>query len=176
MTKVRIRSGMNLASEFGDKLSNEISKQLRDQKIDIKFDLAIGFRLTYKVNKDSITKIISEINARAMDIVAGDIADALNAAMSSGIWSGQDPDIVDSGALLRSLRVTREGSDIRISYSEPYAALIHYGGYVTPYGNKSAERVYIPGKPWAESLLFGGGPIAQYDYSAAYKKALASIN
>ena len=60
---------------------------------------------------------------------------ALKLAISEKIWEVADgrDDIIDTGALLASQSVTVIGSTIIVTYDEPYAALIHYGGYIVPY-------------------------------------------
>ncbi len=110
-----------------------------------------------------------------LDIVSSEIGGYLDNAMSSSIWGSGDPDIVDSGKLRNSLNISRSSDGIQISYSAPYAGLIHYGGYIVPYGNTAASRVYITGKPWAESIIFGDGPIRGYDYVDAYDRAISKI-
>jgi hypothetical protein len=95
-------------------------------------------------------------------------------AMQSGSWgfSGGNRDIVDTGELMRSMQVTISGTSIEITYGEPYAALMHYGGYIQPYGNKSAKPVYLPGRPWVDAVMGGGGPVEAIDYYSIYQKAL----
>jgi hypothetical protein len=141
-------------------------------------DLSIDLDIKIKMPSDGasiITDKIDEATNLALNIISSEIGGYLNDAISSSIWGGSDPDIVDSGKLRNSLTVTRSGSSIIISYDEPYAKLIHYGGYIVPYGNESAARKYIEGKPWVESIIFGNGPIAGYDYQEAYNRAIAAI-
>lgn len=88
-----------------------------------------------------------------------DILDAvLRDAINSSIWrtrNGKD-DIISSGELLDSGNVELTGSSgISIEYDVPYAALVHYGGYIVPYGNSRANRVYLPPRPWVADVLAG---------------------
>ena len=44
---------------------------------------------------------------------------------------------------------------VSATYNSPYANLVHYGGYVTPYGNPDAAAVYVPGRPWIKAATQG---------------------
>lgn len=61
--------------------------------------------------------------------------------------------LVDTGTLKNSLVVVREGTSISIRYEVPYAGLMHEGGYITPYGNPAANKVYIAPRPWIIDTL-----------------------
>lgn len=110
---------------------------------------------------------------RASNRIKADMEIALRAAMLANAWktpSGQ-ADIYDTGELLSSGTVTVDSDGITISYDAPYAALVHYGGYINPYGNQSA-RVYLPPRPWVESVLNGGGPVPQFDIASYYEQEI----
>jgi len=109
------------------------------------------------------------INRASLRIVQ-DLKNALDAAMSSEAWSGGD--LIDTGALMDSGSVSVNERGVTISYDAPYAALIHYGGYIHPYGNVNL-RVYLPPRPWIESVLFGGGPVAQFDFVTYYTEEIS---
>ena len=100
---------------------------------------------------------------------------ALKLVISEKIWEVADgrDDIIDTGALLASQSVTVIGSTIIVTYDEPYAALIHYGGYIVPYGNESASRVYLPPRPWAETVL--KGDYSKYDIEAEVLNTLLDL-
>lgn len=118
------------------------------------------------------SQILSRFEAainRASQRIATDLGAALGAALSSSVWqtpSGR-ADIIDSGELLSSGSVTIDQSGVTIAYTAPYASLVHYGGYINPYGNAST-RVYLPPRPWVQSVLFGGGPVPQFDFVSYY--------
>jgi hypothetical protein len=110
---------------------------------------------------------------RASQKVAMDLKTALDTAMASGVWrtpAGSD-DIIDTGALMDSGEVIVTANGIQIVYTAPYAALVHYGGYIAPYGNQQA-RVYLPPRPWVESVLFGTGPVQQFDFESYYRREI----
>lgn len=104
------------------------------------------------------------------------VRSALDYAVSSAVWGWRDGsrDIVDTGKLRDSLSFSRSNNGFDFSYSSPYAALVHYGGYVRPYGNPNIDAVYIPGRPWIDAVLFGGGPIDAIDLIAIYDAAITA--
>lgn len=150
--------------------------KLKSYRTSVNFNIDLDVKV--KIPTDGASSIIDKVEEAtdiALSIIATEIGGYLDSAMTSSIWGGNDPDIVDSGKLRNSLTITRSGSSIIISYDEPYAKLIHYGGYIIPYGNENADRKYIEGKPWVDSIIFGDGPIARYDYQEAYNRAISSV-
>lgn len=87
-------------------------------------------------------------------------------------WTEGTRDIVDTGKLMNSVKIDVSARGISVNYDEPYAAIVHYGGYIQPYGDSTRRPVYIPGRPWISSLLDGEGPVQPIDYEQAYYKAL----
>ena len=96
----------------------------------------------------------------------------LDQALESNVWSwprstlrkngqtaGGTRDIVDSGRLKSSKKITTKflqtKTTFNITYTAPYAALVHYGGYITPYGDVTRAPVYVPGRPWVQGVLEG---------------------
>lgn len=110
---------------------------------------------------------------RANSRIQVDLKEALDQALKSSVWSTKNgsADIFDSGELLSSGSVSISESGITIAYDAPYATLVHYGGYIHPYGNTSA-RVYLPPRPWVESVLNGGGPVPEFDFPRYYKEEI----
>lgn len=81
---------------------------------------------------------------------SGDLSLTLKTDLDSAI---AQVGAVDTGALRDSLSLSFQGSNIDITYNVEYAGLIHYGGYITPYGNPNARPVYIAGRPWVDNTL-----------------------
>lgn len=132
--------------------------------------------ITLKSKQPSAKEVLSSFQAavnRASIRIATDLKIALDDALRSGVWDTLtgSADIYDTGELLASGTVSVTGNGVSISYDAPYAALVHYGGYVSPYGNQSA-RVYLPPRPWIESILNGGGPVAQFDFASYYMEEI----
>lgn len=75
---------------------------------------------------------------------------------ANGTTVSSPRNIVDTGELKRSKKLsTKFGSTqatYTVKYTAPYAKLVHYGGYITPYG-RGRNQVYIPGRPWID-LIF----------------------
>ena len=103
---------------------------------------------------------LQQAESRYLDIIKQDLSASVTAKL---LQYG----LVDTGALRDSLDVILEKNGLVISYNVPYANLMHYGGYIQPYGNPNAQPVYLPGRPWVEDALNG------YDYESAYLRALA---
>lgn len=110
-----------------------------------------------------IMGLLEEAHERGVAAVAEGLKDHLKAQI---IAVGA----VETGALMNSGSVAFHSDSINIDYSiSPYAALIHYGGYIAPYGNVNIEKVYIPGRPWLEaSLGISPGPLGAFNWKEAY--------
>lgn len=139
--------------------------------------IPIAFRARYDNNIDSVDEEqLTEDLAAAIDSVTGQLAEeveqALGAALRAGVWAWREGsrDIYDTGELERSVSVTATSDGISVSYSAPYANIVHNGGYIYPYGNKNARPVYLPPRPWVSSVLYGGGPVPQFDFDDFLKR------
>jgi hypothetical protein len=120
--------------------------------------------------KAALEEAIDYANSKAQDAVR----EALDLAVSSSAWGWRDGsrDIVDSGTLRDSLQFERDGDGFSFYYTAPYAALVHYGGYIKPYGNPKIDAVYIPGRPWVDAVMEGGGPVPVVNLDAIYDEAV----
>ena len=76
---------------------------------------------------------------------------------SNGTTVSSPRNIVDTGKLKNSKKITTSfgvtQGKYAVRYDAPYANLVHFGGYIQPYGNSSASSVYVPGRPWI-TLVF----------------------
>lgn len=122
-------------------------------------------------------KIALDAAREALPKIALKLGDALDAAIRSSVWGWSDGsrDIVDTGQLLNSRNITIQGDGLVISYNVPYFGIIHFGGYIAPYGNSKIDKVYIPARPWITSVVYGGGPVPKFDFEAAWSEALKSL-
>lgn len=95
----------------------------------------------------------------------------LNEAMEESTWIWTRPtqrvngsfiqpgprNIVDTGTLRNSKKLkTSFGSTqakMQVTYTAPYAGLVHWGGYITNYGDPSRGQTYIPGRPWVQKVF-----------------------
>ena len=103
-----------------------------------------------------------------------EIKQALMQALQFDGWAWKDGsrDIFDTGLLAASGIVTMNNGVLNVRYSAPYANIIHNGGYIQPYGNPSARPVYLPGRPWIDAVLKGGGPFPPFDFEDFYLRNL----
>jgi hypothetical protein len=133
---------------------------------------------TPKMRK-AMNAALVEGTIKAAAYVQRDLKVALDSAMNSSVWSwggttlrqngstaGTARDIVDTGKLRNSLLLKEKNlktkTTISIQYRTPYAALVHYGGVVQPYGNRNANSVLIPARPWIEATLKGTHGIQKF--------------
>jgi hypothetical protein len=127
------------------------------------------------VPQEEVLAILQGGINRASQRITVDLKAALDAALRSSIWptpSGS-ADIYETGKLLESGTVSFDKEGIKISYSAPYAALVHYGGYINPYGN-SNSKVYLPPRPWVDSVLNGNGAVKQFDFTKYYLEEISA--
>lgn len=130
-------------------------------------------RLTVQVTGDLAKSLEKALDLREVaEIAASELDSALRQAIQSSSWATGE-DIVDSGELLNSQKVSVSGETINIEYDVDYAALVHYGGYITPYGNENAKKVFIPARPWVQAVL--DGEITGNGIVDIYQKALEIV-
>lgn len=145
-------------------------------RITIQASASLNGLLRIKPKQIPTSQILSTFQTainRASQRITTDLKQALDQALRSNVWQtpGGRADIYDTGELLSSgtVRVTQNG--VSISYDAPYAALVHYGGYINPYGNQST-KVYLPPRPWVDSVLRGSGPIPAFDFERYYREEI----
>lgn len=165
-----IKQGLNL-----DELNNILKTRTYNFSTSVRYKpgLRISSRL-YSVNE--LTRNIDKGAIRAILNMGDIIKRNLALAITSDIWrtnNGLD-DIYISGELLNSVNIEPSNKKLVISYDVPYAALIHYGGYISPYGNESSAKVYIPPRPWISAVLNGTNGLPEINYRDIIISALAS--
>lgn len=139
-------------------LGNSLRMELEDGDVD-----------SFDGIKNKVSKDVDQATAK----IAGPLEAALNSSMAASWgWSSGTRDIIDTGELKNSLSIAVIDGNVEISYDAPYASLIHYGGYIMPYGNSSGARVYIPGRPWVAATLEGNGPVQKFDLDGYYRAYL----
>jgi hypothetical protein len=128
-----------------------------------------------KINEARILNGLQAAIGRANARITIDLKAALDDALRADVWSTPSGtrDIYETGELLSSGSVTVGPTGVIVSYDAPYAALVHYGGYIHPYGNISA-RVYLPPRPWLDSVIRGGGPVPEFDFKRYYLEEIAA--
>ena len=182
-------TGITEAKKAFQSFESELKRQLRAKSKAIKIDIGSGIKIDFVIEQkksfadlaETLGKKIKAVHKKAMLAVANDLEDALNAAMNNPVWNwyGDSRDIVDTGELRDSLNIILDSdSDLHIFYNQDYAALVHYGGYFNPYGNPKVS-LYYPGRPWVDSVLFGDGPVPQFNieerYAVHFSNLIASV-
>lgn len=172
-----------MSSDNLTKIIDQIIKSQEEvQKLDGQTDVLssefpvprFDIKVTKVTSQADFARIMDKVNDLAIQYIRDDIKTALDAAMAANIW-GDGEDIIDTGELMDSLQITISGNKVTMDYGADYAALVHYGGYVAPYGNKSIDKVYIPGRPWVDAVMQGYSGIEPVDLVAAYSKAFQYV-
>ena len=132
-------------------------------KIEIQMPKVEGKIETAKM-KAATNKALAKGAQRGATYVQQSLRGVLDASISSF-------GAVDTGALKNSLEIrprflqTKVG--FTIIYKTPYAAFVHYGGVIQPYGNPNAASVTIPGRPWIDAALRG------YDIKTPFDRGIS---
>lgn len=95
---------------------------------------------------EKLTDDLDEAGVAYIRDISQDIAAKLDASLVSY-------KLVKTGKLRDSLVVDVTKNSVVFSYQAPYAALLQYGGYIKPYGNPNAPKVYIPPRPWVDDVF-----------------------
>lgn len=153
-------------------ISSSISGlKTNSQTAEVTASLSVDTIDTNKLKKlrTEFPKEVEDAHMETMAYIAEELEIALGEAMENKAWQWDygDGDIVDTGALRDSLKITITPSNFRIYYGEQYAGIVHYGGYIFPYGNPRVI-IYMPPRPWIDSVLNGGGPVPQFDFEGIY--------
>lgn len=175
---------MNLSSS-NQLVENDIRKRLDDAKAAVE-KLSVTWqgsgipgevRITMENPKGGAeaAALLSEAIEYANERAEIAIRNALDYAVSAAVWGWRDGtrDIVETGALRSSLSFSNTANGLEFWYTAPYANLVHYGGYVRPYGNPKIDAVYIPGRPWVDAVMVGGGPVDPVDLDSIYEEAIS---
>jgi len=162
---------------------NDLEKSLRliskvkSAKVTIAFNFSVDILDTVQQLKKAIdimekkSKNLEEAHHLAMEVVALKLKKALDAAMDAEVWQWIDDtrDIIDTGALKNSGRVTynRSSRSLSILYAEEYAGIVHYGGYIKS-GYNADVQIYYPARPWIESTIRGENGIQKFPIGEIY--------
>lgn len=127
-----------------------------------------------KARLKALNALITGVQKSAT-VVESYLPSVLDLALDSNVWSwprqtvrqngsvaGRTRDIVDTGELKKSLVINtsflKTATKFEIKYTAKYAGLVHEGGYIRPYGNTRAAKVFVPGRPWIEAAMKGTIP------------------
>ena len=138
------------------------------------FSVPVGFGLDSgdaDIDEEVLQDIVEEKLASVATDLAMQLENALRGALKSAVWSwpGGMRDIFDTGKLASSGKVLVGADGLTVVYTAPYSEIVHNGGYIHPYGNKQARPIYLPGRPWIRSVLYGEGPVPQFDFEGFFE-------
>lgn len=77
------------------------------------------------------------------------------AKKGGGNTVGTPRNIIDSGDLKGSKSMSMQGFSAEWTWSVEYAAAVHDGARIQPWGNKNAASVELPARPWTNAVLEG---------------------
>lgn len=149
------------------------------QKLEIKMPKVEGKAETKKMQM-AVNKAITKGAQKGATYVEKSLREALDASINSEwSWTNGSRDIVDTGKLRSSLEIKAVFSQTKvgfqISYNTPYAAFVHYGGVIKPYGNPNAADVVIPGRPWVQAVLEGSNGQPKFDLGTPFDRGISEV-
>jgi hypothetical protein len=139
-----------------------------------------------KIKQEYAGKIEIGID-KANKVIETQLTKALNDAMEAPVWkwtpgvttdrkngsSVESPrDIIDTGALQASFRINVKKGTVDFAYREPYSRMVHYGGYIIPFGKEGAQKVYLPPRPWITSVLYGENGFQAFPFRDIWLRAI----
>ena len=127
--------------------------------------------------KAAVNKALSKGAQKGATYVEKSLRTALDNSISSQwAWTNGARDIVDTGKLKSSLKIITNFAQTKVSfqvqYNTPYAAFVHYGGMIKPYGNKNAADVLIPARPWVQAVFEGSHGQPKFDMRTPFDKGI----
>lgn len=148
-----------------------------DQKMEIKMPKIEGKADTKKMQA-AVKRALSRGAQKGSSYVEKDLRIALdNSIGSNWPWTNGSRDIVDTGRLMNSLQIKTTFSQTKVGfqviYRTPYAAFVHYGGMMKPYGNKNAADVLIPGRPWVQAVFEGTHGQPKFDIAKPFNRGIS---
>ena len=106
----------------------------------------------------------------------GQLAKAHKAGQGNSVGSPRN--IIDSGDLKGSKVMNLQGFAAEWTWSVEYAAAVHDGAVIHPWGNKKAAKVELPARPWTNAVLEGnvaGFSGDKYDFAAEMQKKVGKF-
>lgn len=72
---------------------------------------------------------------------------------TAGRIVGSPRNIVDTGLLRQSGYLTTTGTLASFRFTLNYATAVHNGAWIYPWGDKTRDRVFLPGRPFLGAIL-----------------------
>ena len=156
-----------------------MAKFTYSQKMEIKMPKIEGKAETKKMQM-AVNKAITRGAQKGSTYVEKSLRVALDNSISSQwSWINGSRDIIDTGKLKSSLQLKTIFSQTKvgfqIAYNTPYAAFVHYGGVIKPYGNQNAADVLIPGRPWVQAIFEGSHGQPKFDLQTPFDQGISEV-
>ena len=146
---------------------------------------AFNFKLEAQLDGSAV-KALRKAAEAAMKTTAAELDGRFDDAISSAVWpwprsskrgvggstvgerakqwankgfnTGTPRSIVDSGELKQSKVFNVTGLKAEWAWTANYAAAVHEGARITPWGDPKNGTVTLPARPWTDAVLNGGTP------------------
>lgn len=119
------------------------------------------------VTTGNLRAAAQEAARRASEIVMGELFGAFQASFTQQAWdwprptprgggqvAGSPRNIIDTGNLRQSGSFQMTGPyQATFRWSANYATAVHEGAMIYPWGNRDADRVLLPARPWTRAVL-----------------------
>ena len=127
--------------------------------------------------KAAVNKALVKGAQKGATYVEKSLRVALDKSISSQwSWTDGSRDIIDTGTLKGALKINTKFAQTKVTfeiqYNTPYAAFVHYGGMIKPYGNQNAADVVIPARPWVQAVLEGSHGQEKFDMRTPFDKGI----
>lgn len=118
------------------------------------------------VSSGNLRARAEEAARKATGAVMRELAAAFDQSFSAKAWdwpretqrtvgtAGSPRNIIDTGNLRQSASWRMTGPyQATFRWSARYATAVHEGAMIYPWGNREAERVYLPPRPWTRAVV-----------------------
>lgn len=169
-----------------EQFANKIRTKVEEIKPKLTYQFAVGVDVLF-ISKLKWGDLLDAGIQDGNQIIQTQLTKALDEAIEASIWkwtpgvttkrkNGEQVtsprNILDTGELKNSLRMNIKGNSINVAYRRPGSLITHYGGYIRPYGNKNAAKVYLPPRPWVRSVMYGENGFEAFPFNDIWKQAI----
>lgn len=123
--------------------------------------------INVRVTTGNLQARARDASRRAAEIVMGELFAAFQQSFTAKAWDwprttqrtagspvGSPRNLIDTGNLRQTGTYRMTGPyQATFSWSANYATAVHEGAFIYPWGNRDADRVYLPPRPWTRAVL-----------------------
>lgn len=143
-----------------------------------------------KAAEEAFEEVATELDGRFQDAISdkawpwprpskrglggGSLSEKARAWREASFNTNAPRSIVDSGELKQSRMFNVKGLQAEWAWTAEYAAAVHDGAMIHPWGNTKAAKVELPPRPWTTAVLKGGtaASIDVYDIATELSKRI----